>query len=496
MKSISANHENSGLAFWMLEVPRESDKARAGFDDKAVHDLRVALRRCRSLADGFRAVDPDKNWKKMRRQATELFDSLGALRDCHVMRDWIQRLGREEDPVAQRLSEYVAQLESGFAQQARIAIEGFDRRKWQGWTNILPRRTARLQPGSEVFQALALEKLDVARRLQGYALKTAGEIPLHRLRIALKKFRYVIENFLPQEHSIWKTGLKDVQELLGEVHDLDLLKHALEQTCGDLDPQCRGQWEERIAAERADRIARYKQLVSGEDSLWARWRSGLPRGVEARQASLKRLQVWSTFLETDTRHSRRVARFAVQIRDGLARVGVLDGDVRKDRELLRAAATAHEVGRAAGDKNHHKRSGKMISRIEQLPGWTREEVLTMAQVARYHRGTLPQTAELRDLAPAQRQRIRLLAGILRLANALDDEHDGSVRGVSVRRRESHVVIYAEGLRNDSVLAETVAGARHLLEVCCGLPIIVQPAPRRRVVQPPRKRPVRVVSETT
>lgn len=485
MTSVSANHENSGLAFWMMEVPSESDKARAGFDDKAVHDLRVALRRCRSLADGFRAVDPDKNWKKMRRQATELFDSLGALRDCHVMREWIQRLGREGDPVAQRLTEYVAQLESGFGQQARVAIESFDRRKWQSWANALPRRTARLQPGSEVFQALALEKLDVARRLQRNALKTSAEIPLHRLRIALKKFRYVIENFLPQEHTIWKSGLKDVQELLGEVHDLDLLKRALEQTCGDLDPQKR-QWEERLAAERAARIASYRQLVSGEDSLWVRWRSGLPRGVAARQASLKRLQVWSSFLETDTRHSRRVARFAEQIRDGLARAGVLKSDGRKDRELLRAAATAHEVGRAAGNKNHHKRSGKMISRIEQLPGWTREEVLTMARVARYHRGTLPQASELRDLAPGERQRIRLLAGILRLANALDDQHDGSVRRVSVARREGFVVIYAHGLRHDSLLAETVAGARHLLEVSCGLPIIVQP---------PRKPRVRAASAT-
>ena len=137
----------------------------------------------------------------------------------------------------------------------------------------------------------------------------------------------------------------------------------------------------------------------------------------------------------------------------------------------------------------------MISRIEQLPGWTRKEVLTMARVARYHRGTLPQNSELRDLAPGQRQRIRLLAGILRLANALDDEHDGSIRGVSVARRQGYVVMNAEGLRRDSGLAETVAGARHLLEVSCGLPIIVQPARKRRVVQPPPKRRVRAISQS-
>ncbi len=46
----------------MNRVLVECDRAAEGFDADAVHDLRVALRRCRSLADGLRAIDPDSSW--------------------------------------------------------------------------------------------------------------------------------------------------------------------------------------------------------------------------------------------------------------------------------------------------------------------------------------------------------------------------------------------------------------------------------------------------
>jgi CHAD domain-containing protein len=49
----------------MERVLLECDRAAAGFEADPVHDLRVALRRCRSLADGLMALDPDSSWKEM-----------------------------------------------------------------------------------------------------------------------------------------------------------------------------------------------------------------------------------------------------------------------------------------------------------------------------------------------------------------------------------------------------------------------------------------------
>src|SRR5215467_6177926 len=89
-----------GLRAWMQRVLEECDHAAAGFQPDPVHDLRVALRRCRSLADGMMAIDPDSSWKDMKRAGKKLFQSLGELRDMHVMQEWIEKLGDRDDPVA------------------------------------------------------------------------------------------------------------------------------------------------------------------------------------------------------------------------------------------------------------------------------------------------------------------------------------------------------------------------------------------------------------
>jgi CHAD domain-containing protein len=478
VKLGSSTQAGYGLSHWMREVPKEAARAGDDLTNKAVHDLRVALRRCRSMAEGLRAIDTDKSWKRMRRQAGELFDSLGALRDCQVMLEWAEKLGRDGDPVTHSLLTHLHQEESVLKERAKNAIQTFDRSQWQQWSSSLPRRAARVAVDSEVFQALALERLNTARRLHTVALKTNRDVALHRLRIAVKKFRYVVENFLPRLHEDWKDGLKQTQDLLGEIHDLDVLKETVNQLDLEINPESREQWTQTLKRERTARIHQYGESMSGENSLWVKWRTGLPRGKAARHASLSRLQAWSSFLDSDVQHARRVARFAVQLYDGLEQIGVLEGS-GGDRELLRAAATVHEVGRAKGNKNHHKKTEKMVAELRQLVGWTHRDVTTMAQVARYHRGTLPRVARLRDLPPARRNKVQLLAGVLRLANALDADHDGSVHAFTVARSNGFAVIRAHGLAADSSLAETIAAARHLLETTCRLPILVQPAPKRR-----------------
>jgi hypothetical protein len=72
-----------------------------------------------------------------------------------------------------------------------------------------------------------------------------------------------------------------------------------------------------------------------------------------------------------------------------------------------------------------------------------------------------------------------LAGILRLANALDAEHTGTIRRIRVVRPGDFVVVYAQGLNSESALAERIAGARHLLELSCGIAILVRPWPVSR-----------------
>jgi CHAD domain-containing protein len=461
----------------MAQVLKQADRVAQGFAADPVHDLRVALRRCRSMGEGIRAIDPDSSWKKMRRMAKELFASLGMLRDCHVLMEWMERLGTADDPVLPAFLEYCRAQEEPLKQHVEAALQQFDRRQWRSWVRSLARRAAPLRPGSEPFRSLALERWMRARRLHNQAMRRGLPADFHRLRIGLKKFRYVVENFLPAQHQAWGEGLKHSQDLLGEIHDLDVLQAAL-IGAGVLNvDEARRRWEERVGHARAARVDEYRRMTTGPESLWLVWRQGLPHGSDARHAAFKRIQAWASFLDPDVEHSRRVGRLALQLYDGLNRAGLLGRNNTHTRELLQAAATVHEVGRSDGSRGHHKTTQRLVQKVDRPVSWTQRDLDVIAYVARFHRGSLPgkrQSGLLQGVPASLRHQAQSLAGVLRLASALDAGHDGVIRRLRVSRPGGFAVVQAEGLDSRGNLAETIAGARHLLELSCGVPILVRP----------------------
>lgn len=78
----------------MTRVLEECEHVSADFSADPVHDLRVSLRRCRAMADGMMAMDPDRDWKSMKKAGKRLFQRLGALRDVQIMMEWIEKLHR------------------------------------------------------------------------------------------------------------------------------------------------------------------------------------------------------------------------------------------------------------------------------------------------------------------------------------------------------------------------------------------------------------------
>ena len=87
------SEREGGLRFWMQRVLEECKRVRQDFAADPVHDLRVALRRCRSMADGVMTIDPDKSWKLMKKASKPLFQALGELRDAQVMQKTVEDLG-------------------------------------------------------------------------------------------------------------------------------------------------------------------------------------------------------------------------------------------------------------------------------------------------------------------------------------------------------------------------------------------------------------------
>jgi CHAD domain-containing protein/HD superfamily phosphodiesterase len=466
----------SGLALWMERVLVECDRASVDLAADPVHDLRVALRRCRSIADGLRVMDPNSAWKEMKKAGRQLFRQLGELRDAQVMEEWVGRLGNPDDPVTTALLQFLAGREAQLKQQTALALQEFDRKQWKRWITSLPRRAARIRPGSALFKHLALERWAEAYELHHRALRNRSQIAFHSLRIGLKRFRYIVENFLPEQHAAWSGDLKELQDLLGEVHDLDVLWTTALQVNAFPDPESRSKWHARVVEERTRRIEKYRSKMLGKASLWQVWRAQLPVGKQIESAALSRLKLWASFLDPNFKHSIQVARLALQLYDGLQNKQLADPGRADQRAILQAAALLHDVGRSKDEKGRHKATYNLIRRLTPPLGWSAEQMRLVGIVARYHRGALPGAgqATLAGLSAIRRQSFLKLAGILRVASAFDSDKSGRIQRLEVHAQNGVIQIAAQGYSPRDHMAEEIAAARHLLETVYRRPVMVKP----------------------
>ena len=480
----------AGLAHWAARVLEECDKANDSFAADPVHDLRVAIRRCRSMADGFRSVDPDPAWKQMKRLAKPLFASLGDLRDTQVMLEWVSKLSEQDDGLGQELTAALGQKEIQLKAAAKDAVAAFDRKHWVSLNDHLAPRTNAVPLEGPVFQHLALERWMEARQLHRRALRNRSSAAWHQLRIGIKRFRYTVENFLPQRHESWSRDLRDLQDALGDVHDLDVLRTLINSHPAD-DRGYKAGWLRRIAQERHRRLEMYRSKMVGRGSLWEVWRAGLPGGVELEHAGLQKLRTWASFLDPDLRHSDLVAALALALYDGLVHCGIF-APAPRERQLLEAAAILHEIGRSKGSGGHQKRGERMVAKLAPPLGWSEEDMRCLAALVRFHRGPLPKPGNSAFVGVERKRRAELLrlTGVLRLANALDESHRGTLREFTVSRTNEAIVVKVRGLRRMSRDAERIARARYLLETICRRPVQLCGWRAPRKAAPTRRRAAR------
>jgi len=468
-----------GFGHWMRRVLAEHRKAQKELKADTVHDLRVALRRCRSMADGLMEVDSDPAWRAMKKSGRKLFRRLGELRDTQVLIEWATKLSPADDIAGHRLLGVLRAREAQQKQQAAQAMTQFDRLQWKAWTKHLARRTERVPLDGSAVQHVALQRWEEAHNLHRQALRNRSQAAWHRLRIGVKRFRYTVENFLPARHAQWGRDLKQIQDMLGEVHDLDVLWAALGETGQTFNAAERARWREIIGNERSARLAAYRERMTGGNSLWNLWRAGLPSGEALEASGLAKVSAWAAYLDTDFDHACHAARLALNLFDGLAAAQTPGPYAdQRNRVLLHAAALMHNVGHADGRRGHHKASYKLIRKLTPPLGWSQEDLQVAALVARYHRGAWPRAQHpgFAQLPPLRRETVLHLGGILRLAAAFDHAHTHTVKKLQVQNQPDALVIWAEGYSEATKHAQILAAERHLLERALRKPVLIRPRP--------------------
>jgi triphosphatase len=222
----------------LLEVALHyAPMARAGLDPEGVHQLRVALRRLRSLLKVFRPITSGKPSRALDGMLKEMLGLLGPARDWDV---FLGGIGADmagllpEDRRLHALLEAAEAKRQAAYQALASALDG------PGWRQILVAGTAFLleKPWRAGADAERLEWLDAppqhfaARVLEkrwqklcddGAEIETLPAEALHELRLDAKRLRYAAEVFAPvypeKAARRFQRRLARLQEELGRSND-------------------------------------------------------------------------------------------------------------------------------------------------------------------------------------------------------------------------------------------------------------------------------------
>ena len=483
--------EHRGLTYWMQRVIRELDALRSSPEKDAVHDLRVAIRRCRSVAAVTREVDPDPAWHELRRLPKKLFRKLGELRDTQIMDEWVAEHGAENDKLRVTLHNFFQEREPKLLQDTLRLADKFDEKSWQRLEGKLRKRIRVVPAGTLTAQCLAVERLMEAKDLHRKALKADKPAAWHALRIGLKKFRYTVESFLPQQYDVWSPNLKQLQDILGEVHDLDVLRVIIKQKVTGDAAELQPEWERTIERQRDARLQEYRELTIGKNSVWHQWQQTLPHQRRLQTAAMARLRATARATDAHPRRAAQISRLSMTLFDALGRAHSApvfdDSDMRR---VLRGAARLCGLALKRTNKPPQKAARHFLLACPVPPSWTQKEWELLAWTVRYHRGAEPKTeangssSHFARLREDQQSSVRALAGVIRLARGLRKCGIEQCNGFHVEKTGAAILLHVPGLVDSAETAARLAAAKHLLDSYLEKPLILKPAPVPQVLALP------------
>ncbi len=144
----------------------------------------------------------------------------------------------------------------------------------------------------------------------------------------------------------------------------------------------------------------------------------------------------------DIPHSNQVRRLAESIFDQLKFSQLID---RENPGYLIAGALLHDIGQWIDQEQHEKHSQAMIL-MHGLPGFNQVELSVIACITRYHRRISPEMRhpEFADLSAEWQNTVRIAAGILRIADGLDEQHQNTVQNIEIQIEGQTVHFYLTG----------------------------------------------------
>jgi CHAD domain-containing protein len=222
------------LTFQFVRMLQHEQGAIEG-DQESVHDMRVAIRRMRSLIRVFKPYLPKDRIKALKKGLKATTRSLGTVRDLDVFHlhfdEYIQEQSSWREEAFGPLLDLWLEKHAAARQELVAYLKGSDYRSFVGelskFLNKFEKWSAEIsaeQRENRVHQIVPsiIYNLDRNVRVMERDLTNASIEKLHRLRIELKRYRYTLEFFesvLGNSCSELIEEIIKIQDHLGSLHD-------------------------------------------------------------------------------------------------------------------------------------------------------------------------------------------------------------------------------------------------------------------------------------
>ncbi len=232
-----ANLASRRLALTLLdEATRASKRLNDSADAEALHDFRVSLRRLRAFLQAYRGYLGKPSVAKLRREIAQLMSRTNMGRDTQVHVAWLRQqshrlTGLQHGGIDLMLETLSQEMQTTAPFDEIIeefnSVEGKLRKRLSRAEKAAQPKDVSENTGFAEATSAVLAKLSAKLGKQLGQIKSPQDAdPLHQARLSVKKLRYVLEPL--RKELVGGRGmiqqLKNLQEILGELHDLDTLE--------------------------------------------------------------------------------------------------------------------------------------------------------------------------------------------------------------------------------------------------------------------------------
>jgi CHAD domain-containing protein len=218
----------------------EIEGVRAAEDIEYVHRMRVASRRMRNALALFGAELPRKHYAAWRDEMRRITRALGAARDADVQIARVQEFQQQAAAEEQRagIERLLLRLRQQRAALQASVVKALDRLEDKRILTDMGETLQELLVRARVYEIELLPadlhqraaeairlRLEELLAYEPHIVHPERVAELHQMRIAAKHLRYTLEVFEPLYDRALRKPIKivkEIQELLGEVHDCDV----------------------------------------------------------------------------------------------------------------------------------------------------------------------------------------------------------------------------------------------------------------------------------